>query len=212
MKAQLAKSPAAYPKRDLDRTRRLILDAAIEEFARIGLQGARVDTIAKNAGVNKAMIYYIFENKEELYLAALEKLFEEKTKGIDPPPKDAEVVELMLNYFDAFASNHQIVRMIIHDVASGGEALRELKRRRPDLFEPFAMVSDLLLMRINEGKAQPIDTDKAVTLSILVLISLVAFRPHMDLIRDSGTPANEALSDLNSWKSFLAKLVLKVLT
>jgi TetR/AcrR family transcriptional regulator len=35
-----------------------ILDAAMEVFAEVGYEGARVDEIAKRAGVNKAMIYY----------------------------------------------------------------------------------------------------------------------------------------------------------
>ena len=212
MKTQLVNVQHARAKRDVDRTRKLILDAAIHEFARMGLQGARVDNIAAKAGVNKAMIYYFFESKEELYLAALEKLFEEKTRGVDPPPRDAEILELMSNYFDAFASNQEIVRMLLHDVASGAKALRELKHRRPDLFEPFVMVSDLLRSRIEEGKIGPIDTDKAVMLSIFLLVSLVAFRPHMELIRDNGTPAHEALADLSSWKSFLAKQAIKLLT
>lgn len=206
-----AKNSAVRAPRDIFRTKNLILDAAIKEFARVGLQGARVDTISKVAGVNKAMIYYIFKSKEELYLAALEKLFEDKTIGVDPPPRDAEIVELLSNYFDAFASNYDIVRMLLHDVASGAEALRELKRRRPDLFEPFVMVSDLLLERVNEGKIKPIDTDKTVALSIFLLVSLVAFRPHMDLMRNPGTPAHAALADLNSWKAFLAEQMFKIL-
>ena len=62
----------ARNNRDPERTRRKILDAATEEFARYGLGGARVDRIAARAGANKRMLYYYFRDKDNLFLAALE--------------------------------------------------------------------------------------------------------------------------------------------
>jgi TetR/AcrR family transcriptional regulator len=55
-------------------TRTRILDAALTEFATHGLAGARTDRIANAAGVNKALLYYYFDSKENLYLAALEMI------------------------------------------------------------------------------------------------------------------------------------------
>lgn len=208
--AAATKNSIAKPARDIDRTRKLILDAAVAEFARVGMQGARVDTVARKAGVNKAMIYYIFKSKDELYLAALEALFEEKTKGVDPPPDNSEVLELLSDYFDAFAKNPEIVRMIMHDVAGGAEALRTLKRRRPDLFEPYVMVSDLLESRMKEGTLRPIDPDKAVALIILVFVSLIGILPHADLMREKNTPEYDSLNNVDEWKSFLAQIVMRV--
>ena len=49
--------------------------AALVEFAREGLAGARVDAIAEAAGVNKALLYYYFHDKETLYGAILESFF-----------------------------------------------------------------------------------------------------------------------------------------
>ncbi len=59
-------------RRDPDRTRQRILDAATAEFARYGLGGARVDRIAARASANKRMLYYYFGNKDDLFLAVLE--------------------------------------------------------------------------------------------------------------------------------------------
>jgi len=53
--------------RDAEATRRRILDAAEEEFARYGIAGARVDRIAESAQANKAMIYRYFESKDRLF-------------------------------------------------------------------------------------------------------------------------------------------------
>ncbi|MGB6133594.1 MAG: TetR/AcrR family transcriptional regulator [Acidobacteriaceae bacterium] len=55
-----------------DQTRQRILDAAIGEFSEHGLAGARTSAIAAAARVNKALLYYYFQDKEALYSAALE--------------------------------------------------------------------------------------------------------------------------------------------
>jgi AcrR family transcriptional regulator len=47
-----------------------LLSAAREEFARHGLLGARVDTIARKAGVNKQLIYYHFSSKTRTWAAS----------------------------------------------------------------------------------------------------------------------------------------------
>jgi len=62
-------------QRDPERTRAAILAAATAEFSLKGLDGARVDQIARRSAVNKRMIYHYFGDKEGLYLAALEKSY-----------------------------------------------------------------------------------------------------------------------------------------
>ncbi len=55
-------------------TRAKILDAALREFSTLGFAGARMDQIASAAGVNKALLYYHFDSKENLYVAAVEMI------------------------------------------------------------------------------------------------------------------------------------------
>ncbi len=61
--------------RDPEATREAILGAATDEFAAYGLGGARVDRIAERAGINKRMLYYYFGQKEDLFLAVLERAY-----------------------------------------------------------------------------------------------------------------------------------------
>ena len=61
--------------RDADRTQQEILAAATGEFAAHGFGGARIEAIAERAGVNKKLIYYYFEGKDELFLAVLEQTY-----------------------------------------------------------------------------------------------------------------------------------------
>jgi AcrR family transcriptional regulator len=56
---------------DTARTKQLLLDAAVEEFAEFGPAGARVARIAKRAAVNQERIYQYFGNKEQLFDAVL---------------------------------------------------------------------------------------------------------------------------------------------
>ena len=64
--------PRSTSSRNPARNRGRILAAATAEFAQRGLGGARVDRIAKLAGLNKRMLYYYFDSKEKLFLAVLE--------------------------------------------------------------------------------------------------------------------------------------------
>ena len=75
-KRSAAAAPEPAPRtRDADRSREAILLAARDEFAAHGLGGARVDRIAERAGLNKKLIYYYFEGKDELFLAVLEQTY-----------------------------------------------------------------------------------------------------------------------------------------
>jgi TetR/AcrR family transcriptional regulator len=63
--------------RDPEATKCQILDAATVEFAVGGLAAARTESIAAKTGVTKAMIYYYFHSKEELYRAVMQRCFDE---------------------------------------------------------------------------------------------------------------------------------------
>ncbi|MCE6994092.1 TetR/AcrR family transcriptional regulator [Saccharothrix sp. S26] len=58
---------ATERKRDPERTKARILEAATAEFAAKGYAAARVSAIADRAGVNKQLISYYFGGKEGLY-------------------------------------------------------------------------------------------------------------------------------------------------
>ena len=62
-------------RRNPQRVRERILEAATDEFAKRGLAGARVDAIVRRAGVNKRMVYHYFGNKLALYRKVLQVVF-----------------------------------------------------------------------------------------------------------------------------------------
>ena len=77
----MTKKPAKPITRDPEKSRANILQAARTEFARCGLGGARVDQIAKMAGINKRMLYHYFGNKDDLFCAVLEANYAHKRES-----------------------------------------------------------------------------------------------------------------------------------
>jgi TetR/AcrR family transcriptional regulator len=69
--------------------RQAIVDAAVREFSTKGFSGARINTIARKAKVNKQLIYYYFDSKVGLYEAVLGHLimrWDERMGAGDPHP------------------------------------------------------------------------------------------------------------------------------
>lgn len=99
-------------------TRERILIAGENEFSEKGFYGARVDSIAAMAGVNKRMIYEHFENKDGLYSKVLFSVYErlaecERGFMVDfPDPRDAirNVVSVSFNFL---ARDRSFVRILM---------------------------------------------------------------------------------------------------
>lgn len=93
-------------------SRARILDAALKEFSANGLAGARTDRIAATAGVNKALLYYYFDSKENLYLAALEMIsakIRDRTMAVflrEASPGE-RMLRSALEHFDRILTQHE---------------------------------------------------------------------------------------------------------
>lgn len=103
---------------DPEGVRRSILEAARLEFVENGLSGARVDEIAARTATSKRMIYYYFGDKEGLYRAVLEEMYE-RIRGLERhldlatlAPEEA-IVLLTGFTFDYHAQNPDFVRMVM---------------------------------------------------------------------------------------------------
>ena len=104
-----ATTPARTQTERADHTRARILDAAVREFSESGLAGARTEHIAEAAGVNKALLYYYFEGKDALYLAALEAVAQRVVAAsmaalTSDRSAGEQVVQFALNHFDRIHS------------------------------------------------------------------------------------------------------------
>jgi len=80
-----------------------LFNAAVREFATHGLAGARTDAIAKAAGVNIALLFYYYSNKERLYAAVMEEVFAQWSQALRGP-LDSKIPprQRILAYVEAF--------------------------------------------------------------------------------------------------------------
>lgn len=209
-------APKNNKERDIERTRQQILDAAAAEFSTHGFSGGRVDRISQQAGVNKAMIYYVFKNKHELHLAVLEHLFEEKINEVEGHLQQEKMsleklFPMLQDYFQTLIEKREYAGIILHDLATGANTLRELRQRRPDLFEEFDIIGTMLKTLGDSGFIREVDPDKGVVIIIVMIIGLANMLPHMDLIADKDTNKLASLADKDAWLEFLVDMLLRIL-
>lgn len=81
------------PQRDAERTRAEILQAALEEFAARGFDGATLRDIAARVGMNHAMIRYYYETKEKLWFEAVAFLFERQDKEVSLTDEELKALD-----------------------------------------------------------------------------------------------------------------------
>ena len=131
-------------------TRQKILEAAEAEFAENGFAAARVDTIAKHAGVNKQLIYAHFQSKENLYsmilaqvygrLSEYEKVLSESSfTGIET------VRMIIMEYFRFLVDNPNFVRLMLWENLNGAAYVGDVK------ISLFAGAEKLLKQGIEKG-------------------------------------------------------------
>jgi AcrR family transcriptional regulator len=75
------------------RTRELVLDSALETFRRDGFHQASIDEIAEAAGFSRGAVYSSFANKEDLFLALLDREVRQKVQLIADGVVETESVE-----------------------------------------------------------------------------------------------------------------------
>ncbi len=106
-------------------TPRRILEAAADVFAEAGFAGARIDEIARRAGVNKAAIYYHVGDKEALYGRVLHDVFAEAygrvRRDVDAAPSPEEKLRAYIrNVARTVEGNPHMPRILLREVAGGG--------------------------------------------------------------------------------------------
>src|SRR6267378_5375084 len=104
------------PKLSNDRALR-ISTAAREEFARRGYAGARVEQIARRAGVNKQLLFYYYHSKRGLFQAVLTQAAGELENALTnlalPAGGPLERLRLTLQaQFEFLARNPQVVALL----------------------------------------------------------------------------------------------------
>jgi AcrR family transcriptional regulator len=142
-------------------SRERVLAAALDEFARHGIAGARVDRIARSARTSKERFYAYFRSKEELYAAVaaeqLQAIMDHAT--LDPADLPGYVGEL----FDFYAGHPELIRLVGWSRLESDEALIGLG-------EPGSGSLRAKLAAIEEGQRDGVLDDAMEPIDVLMLL------------------------------------------
>jgi TetR/AcrR family transcriptional regulator len=165
------KKKANKRERNSQKSREDILRAAEIKFAEKGIYGTRVDDIAKEANINKRMLYEYFGNKEDLYRAVLVEVYSRLSKEeMTLLSEDIDCIEAVKKiiklYFDFLKNNPTYVNLILWENLNKGKYIEDIDFS--NIKDPaFALFSEV----INRGKKEGIfrkevDNEQAI-LSLL---------------------------------------------
>jgi AcrR family transcriptional regulator len=156
-------------------TEETIFDSAREEFIEKGFDGARMQEIAKKAGINKAMLHYYYRTKEKLFDAIFEKVFKSFLPGVfEVMQSEASLfhkIEAFVNaYLTLIYNNPHIPSFIIHELNRNPERLSALFGTligsvREKAFGQFAVS---IRKEVEKGNIVPIEPEHLV-INILAL-------------------------------------------
>ena len=138
--------------RDPERTRAQILKAATALFTRCGLNGASLDDISREAGVNRGLIYHYFKTKESLFDQVLARPLTDYSQVqlqlLQRPELDARALRESVEGFFWFLADHpELVRLLAWTLAMRRLAL-ELSQ-----LELTKMFFQAAVRRIDDAKA-----------------------------------------------------------
>ncbi|MDN0075157.1 TetR/AcrR family transcriptional regulator [Crenobacter sp. SG2303] len=184
-------------KNDPEGMRRRILEAALDEFARAGLSGARLDAIAERAQTSKRMVVYYFKSKVGLYVAVLEKVYgdireaeqEQHIETLTPVDAVARLVELS---FDYQSTHPEFNRLVSIENIHYARHIAKSRRIRND----NRSVIDAIDAVLARGRAAGVFRDDVDAIDLHLLISALCFFPvsnrHTFAVLFGRDPAEDA--------------------
>lgn len=199
-KKKTARKPARTPARSRSLrpapdhlTEARILDAARAVFMRRGTSGARMQEIAREAGVNQALLHYYFRTKERLSAAVFQqfasRLFPAliQVLGSDRP-LDEKIERILVLYIENLSQQPFLPGYLISELHHHPERIEQVLAgvagARPDaLLQPlFARLQHQIDEQVAAGGMRPIAAEQLVANLISLAVFPFAARPMISLL------------------------------
>jgi len=185
-----------------EQSRSAILQAAIREFSREGVAGARTGAIARSARVNKALLYYYFKDKEALYAAVLDEAFGGLHTCVQaalaqPLPPRERLLAYVKAHFD-YVAGHSLYPRIVQ-----GEMMRASRGSAAN-FEPivqqyfrplYSKLAELLEEGIQAGEFRSVDPMHFIPSMVAVIVFYFTSLPVTRLMRGGDPLAPERVAE-----------------
>jgi AcrR family transcriptional regulator len=136
-----------------DETRGRILDAALDLFSELSFDGATTREIAARAGVTQPLLHYHFSSKDDLWCAAVDRIFAELNDAMTTRARglhgvdELTVAKLLIREFVTFSATHpQLHRIITQECKTDGPRMDWLVERhvRPLYDQTTAILARLV--------------------------------------------------------------------
>jgi len=173
-----------------DTTEEKILEAAKNVFVSKGMEGARMQEIADEAGINKALLHYYFRSKEKLFQAIFSEIIKfafPKLSGI--LLSDKNIIGKIEDVIDAYVDllrRHPFIPAFI---------IKELNRDPSSLFKmvvkigfDFQVVFDQIQQAIDRGEIRPIRPQHLVTNVVSLCVFPFAAKPILSYVIFKDNP------------------------
>lgn len=199
-KARTAAAPERPEPQAPDINRAGLLQAAAAEFALHGLRGARMEVIAQQAAITRAMIYYYFGGREGLYLAVLEEAYRaireaEQALQLDGLEPCAALRRLIAFRIDYYVEHPTLVALVAIENQHEAAFLKQSRLGRDRGSATLACTAAVL----QQGQAAGVFRPEVQVLDLhQLMVSLgvfnVANRHTFGLVfgKDLGSPAQVA--------------------
>ena len=156
-------------------TEELILDAAMKVFTRKGFAAARMEEIAKEAGINRALLHYYHRDKQTMFNRIFESRFKEFFKGLfvifesDNISLFEKIKRMVDHEISTLIKHPDLARFIITEIAQSPDLLLEYGKKlgiNPRMFiEAF---EKQVVKEVSEGVIKPIE-GKQLLINIMSL-------------------------------------------
>ncbi|MBI2565739.1 MAG: TetR/AcrR family transcriptional regulator [Candidatus Schekmanbacteria bacterium] len=130
-----------------------ILNAADELFGELGYDAVSISDVARKAQVNKALVFYYYSSKAELFEQVIERYYAAHAAVLAAVARRPMSVRQRLHdmldaYFRFMATNWRYPRLIQQQVSSNGPHLESIQRNLAMLFESIRVpLEDLAVQR-----------------------------------------------------------------
>ncbi len=190
-------------------TEEIILSSARKVFRSKGLEGARMQEIADEAGINKALLHYYFRSKEKLFEKIFIEAFADLLPAVRVSLNQVENLSQFLTffisrYFDLITELPYLPQFILQEINRNPDLMRKVTGNNE---LPIAQVKMLIHRDVERGLIRPIEAEQLMVNTIALIIFPFAARPIVQsLIFDNDQAAFENF--LSHRKEVITRFVL----
>jgi len=141
-----------------DSTKEKIVQAAQRVFIRKGMDGARMQEIADEAGINKALLHYYFHSKDQLFREVFYGILSKLIPGLiqifnGSEPFEDKIEAIVTQYDSYIAKNPVLPQFVIREINRDPDQLAGFMS---DQGLDFRQIEVMLELEVKNGKIRPV--------------------------------------------------------